>query len=75
MEPDKQKKRAPNNRTITLNEEEIKIFRERLLTKENIKSNTNIVNKTLNGDIIEMLRYVPDAFADLIIMPRTPVSG
>ena len=68
MEPDKQKKRAPNNRTITLNEEEIKIFRERLLTKENIKSNTNIVNKTLNGDIIEMLRYVPDAFADLIII-------
>ena len=68
MEPDKQKKRAPNNRTITLNEEEIKIFRERLLTKENIKSNTDIVNKTLNGDIIEMLRYVPDAFADLIII-------
>ena len=68
MEPDKQKKRAPNNRTMTLNEEEIKSFRERLLTKENIKSNTNIVNKTLNGDIIEMLRYVPDAFADLIII-------
>ena len=68
MEPDKQKKRAPNNRTITLNEEEIKIFRERLLTEENIKSNTDIVNKTLNGDIIEMLRYVPDAFADLIII-------
>lgn len=63
-----EKKRAERNRTITLNEEEILPLKNKLLTKENISESTNVLNKTLNGDIFEMLKFVPDEFADLIII-------
>lgn len=63
-----EKKRAERNRTITLNEEEILPLKNKLLTKENISESTNVLNKTLNGDVFEMLKFVPDEFADLIII-------
>lgn len=64
----KEKKRAANNRTLTLEPEEIEVLRNRLLTEENISAETDIVNRTLNGDILKMLEFVPDNFADLIII-------
>lgn len=65
---DTEKKRAKNNRTLTLNSEEIDDLRSRLLTKENIHSASEITNRTINGDLLEMLEFVPDGFADLIII-------
>ena len=65
---DTEKKRAKNNRTLTLNNEEIDGLRSRLLTKENIPSASEITNRTINGDLLEMLEFVPDGFADLIII-------
>ena len=65
---DTEKKRAKNNRTLTLNNEEIDGLRSRLLTKENISSASEITNRTINGDLLEMLEFVPDGFADLIII-------
>ena len=65
---DTEKKRAKNNRTLTLNSEEIDCLRSRLLTKENIPSASEITNRTINGDLLEMLEFVPDGFADLIII-------
>ena len=65
---DTEKKRAKNNRTLTLNNEEIDDLRSRLLTKENIPSASEITNRTINGDLLEMLEFVPDGFADLIII-------
>ena len=65
---DTEKKRAKNNRTLTLNSEEIDGLRARLLTKENIPSAAEITNRTINGDLLEMLEFVPDGFADLIII-------
>ena len=62
------KKRAKNNRTLTLQETEILSLKERLVTKENISAQTSLLNKTLNGDVLEMLDFVPDNFADLIII-------
>ena len=62
------KERAKNNRTLTLVPEEIQTLKEKLLTKENITSQTDFINKTLNGDILEMLNFLPDNFADLIII-------
>jgi len=62
------KKRAKNNRTLTLDENEIPALKGRLLTKENITEETSLLNKTLNGDILEMLDFIPDNFADLIII-------
>ena len=61
------KERAENNRTLTLKPEEINMFRKKLVTKNNIEE-CNIINKTLHGDILAMLRYIPDNFADLIII-------
>lgn len=62
------KQRAGNNRTLTLKNEEIEPLRQKLLTEKNITANNDVINKTLNGDILNMLKYVPDEFADLIII-------
>jgi len=62
------KERASNNRTLTINPEEISSLKEKLLTNEKITNETNILNKTLNGDVLEMLKFVPNEFADLIII-------
>ena len=62
------KERAANNRTLTLLQDEIEPLRARLITEQNIEKDTCLVNKTLNGDILTMLEYVPDSFADLIII-------
>ncbi len=63
-----EKQRASRNRTLTLRPDEIEHLKSKLLTAQNIKSSTDIVNKTLNGDILQMLEFVPDEFADLIII-------
>ena len=64
----KEKERAANNRTLTLESEEIEGLKSRLLTESNISAETDIVNRTLNGDILKMLEFTPDVFADLIII-------
>ncbi|WP_296014588.1 DNA methyltransferase [uncultured Treponema sp.] len=64
----KEKERAANNRTLTLEPQEIAELKKRLLTESNISAETDIVNCTLNGDILKMLEFVPDDFADLIII-------
>lgn len=63
-----EKKRAANNRTLTLKPEEIEGLKSRLLTTENLTPQTDITNRTLNGDVLEMLKFVPENFADLIII-------
>ena len=62
------KERAANNRTLTLLHDVIEPLRSKLITEQKIANGTDIVNKTLNGDILKMLEYVPDSFADLIII-------
>lgn len=64
----KEKERAANNRTLMLEPQEIEGLRNRLLTEKNISAESDIVNRTLNGDILKMLEFVPDNFADLIII-------
>ena len=62
------KERAGNNRTLTLSENEIEPLKKRLLTEKNIAKDVDVTNRTLNGDVLTMLDYVPDEFADLIII-------
>ncbi len=62
------KERAKNNRTLTLLIEEIELLKSKLATEETLKENSNVINKTLNGDVLKMLKFVPDNFADLIII-------
>ncbi len=62
------KERASNNRTLTLNSEEIDFLKANLVTSKNINETKDLINKTLNGDVIEMLKFLPDEFAELIII-------
>ena len=62
------KERAKNNRTLTLLIEEIESLKFKLGTEETLKENPDVLNKTLNGDVLKMLEFVPDNFADLIII-------
>ena len=62
------KERAKNNRTLTLLIEEIESLKCKLVTEETLKENPDVLNKTLNGDVLKMLEFVPDNFADLIII-------
>lgn len=62
------KERASNNRTLTLNSEEIDFLKANLVTSKNINETKDLINKTLNGDVIEMVKFLPDEFADLIII-------
>lgn len=69
------KQRASRNRTLTLEQDEIPELKNKLITEE-IILNTGIENidtsffidKTLNMDLLVALNYLPDAFADLIII-------
>jgi len=63
-----QKTRAGRNRTITLQEEEIPSLNSRLLTPTAPLSLQDLTDKTLNGDTPSLLKLLPDAFADLIII-------
>lgn len=63
-----EKNRAKNNRTLTLSEEEAEYFRTRLVTEKNIADIKDLTDRTLNGDVTKMLKYLPDEFADLIII-------
>ena len=62
------KERAKNNRTLTLSKKEIESLKCKLATEETLKENPDVLNKTLNGDVLKMLEFVPDNFADLIII-------
>lgn len=63
-----QKKRAPRNRTITLNDGEIKIFKKKLIKINGPVSTEEILNKTIHQDIFEVLDYLPDKFVDLVFV-------
>lgn len=73
-----EKVRAGRNRTITLSQEEIPELKKQILTFEQLNRLANssdskiefksIENKTLNCDLLEALKFLPDEFADLIII-------
>jgi site-specific DNA-methyltransferase (adenine-specific) len=63
-----QKKRAPRNRTLTVNAEEQELLRQRLLTLDQPAAIEQIVNRTVWGDLTQVLDFLPTQFADLIII-------
>lgn len=62
------KEKAPRNRTLTVTEEEAESFREKLVTIEDLAKGVSIIDKTLNADCLEILQFMPNEFADLIII-------
>ena len=67
-----EKERAGRNRTITLSEDDKKNLQDRLLRPEEALNNSfsldQILNKTINADLLSVLPQLPDQFADLIII-------
>ncbi|MCR4940578.1 MAG: site-specific DNA-methyltransferase [Treponemataceae bacterium] len=63
------KKKAENNRTLTISEEEIPALREKLITPDMLSARElSLRNKIINGDLSKTLEYIPENFADLIII-------
>ncbi|MCQ2592765.1 MAG: site-specific DNA-methyltransferase [Treponema sp.] len=70
------KERAGRNRTLCLQENEIFELQKKLVKVQNLEKEpaeslakgSCFINKTINGDVIETLKYIPDEFADLIII-------
>ena len=61
--------KSKRNKTITLNQDEIKYFYEYLIkdVKENIEI-SNIVNKIILGNMFDAYKYLPQSFVDLLIL-------
>lgn len=62
------KQRAPYNRTMELSEEEYFKYSSCLLDVISPVSVDDIINKTINGDLHQILEFLPKNFADLIII-------
>jgi site-specific DNA-methyltransferase (adenine-specific) len=62
------KNRAPRNRTITLNQEEVNLFSEKLIRLEKNASLEQITNTTINQNLFEVLEMLPDNFIDLLFI-------
>ena len=68
--------KAPRNQTLTLEESELPLLKEKLLTLEKLQKSSENENvpfeafcdRTINGDTIQILPLLPDEFADLIII-------
>ncbi len=62
------KERAPYNRTLTLTEEETASLLKFVLSANAISAGTVPANKTILGDIFEVLPRLPESFVDLLIL-------
>ncbi|MDR1983232.1 MAG: site-specific DNA-methyltransferase [Prevotellaceae bacterium] len=65
-----EKTRAGRNKTITVTPEECVTLSEKFLNLKNKKTIqvSEIIGKTINNDLFEVLDYMPKSFADLIII-------
>lgn len=63
-----QKSVAPRNKTLSLNATDKQTLKKNLLCLQDIKTGINIQNKTICADLSDALDYLPNNFADLIII-------
>jgi site-specific DNA-methyltransferase (adenine-specific) len=59
---------APMNRSIKLTDEDIKKYSSRLLKLYKHVDAHKILDKTINQDLFEALKYLPDSFIDLLFI-------
>ena len=62
------KVRAGQNRTLTVTKEEEPLLKKQILYANNIKQGDSLLNRIVNGDTLEVLEYITDGIADLIIV-------
>lgn len=62
------KKKAPYNRTLTLNDREKESFKKELIQLSSPVTLKDIENKVINQDLFSALNYLPDSFIDLLFI-------
>jgi len=62
----KEKIRAKNNRTTFVTDEEMKIFRKKIIHSDNLGN--DFINKTINGKLDEVSKKLPNGFVDLLFI-------
>jgi site-specific DNA-methyltransferase (adenine-specific) len=62
------KKPALRNRTIQITEEDSSVFSEKLLHLSKNAQVDSLINKTINQDIFETIKFLPDNFIDLLFI-------
>ena len=64
-----EKERAPRNRTLTISETERNVLKKKLVSPNNEKMKVSgIANKTICGDLFEVIDLLPTEFVDLLII-------
>lgn len=63
-----QKKRAPLNRTIVLNDEDIKKYSGNFIYLTKKASAERLKNKIINQNLFDAIDYIPDNFVDLLFI-------
>ncbi len=61
-------KRSSRNKTITVTESEIRLLEKRLLTVGSPLEETDVKDKTILGDALEVIDYLPICFADMLFV-------
>lgn len=62
------KVRSNRNKTLVIKSENISKLKSRVVTHNKLKSGCEIINKTINDDLLLALDFIPDDFANLIII-------
>ncbi|MDL2323029.1 site-specific DNA-methyltransferase [Bacteroidales bacterium OttesenSCG-928-A17] len=63
-----EKQRAPRNRTLQVSSEECERLSRNLLSVASSTERTQLIDKTILGDTLQVIELLPKAFADLIII-------
>ena len=62
------KQKALRNKTLSLTGQDTASLKKHLLSLADLKAGADITNQTINADLLKALKYIPNAFADLIII-------
>jgi DNA modification methylase len=64
----KPKKRAPLNRTLSLNSSELDKFNKKLIRLSKLVQINSVRNKIINQDLFDIIDFLPDDFVDLLFI-------
>lgn len=68
MEEQQKKERTSYNRTVVLSADEERRYTEKLVQLSAPVSATTVHNTTVNQDMVEAVGFLPDAFADVVVL-------
>ena len=60
--------RSQKNKTLTLEPQNIPLLKQRLLSLQDLRNGASLINRTINASVQDVLPFIPNQFADLIII-------